>query len=740
MTERAITPLRQRMIEDMAIRRLAPGTQAFYVSAVARFARHFGRSPDTLGYEDVRAYQLHLVQSGLAVGAVNRTVTALRFFYKVTMGRRDAPDMIPLARRPEKQRVVLTPQEVARLIDAAPGPKYRAALSVAYGAGLRASEVMTRAIVQLRAMPEDERKKTAQRRNAVQTALIAAVCALVASVVQTWTPVRVVEGLLQDLRIAFMAPPADGRVVIAAIDEASIEAMRSRRKQGACLCRSPLDEVFLAKLIDVLDRKGASTIGVDIVADQSPVPAARAVLKNTLAKVHAKIVMLADGDPALQADTKDKVVFASAPFAVVDDYDGVARRHEPIFGGRPSFAAAIAQAAGAPPPAHPFLLRFRSPRHGQRAFPVYPAAAVEALPDDWVRGNIVLIGRMETDPAALHLVEDQHLTPLRLRRAYRGGLDGVEGHAHVVSQIITGDRVRTPGRIGGFVMLFVAAFGGAALGRRPGSLGAATLLAVAALALIVLIAFWAYWRFAFMGPLFQSGLAFALALVVANRTMAVDIEKSRRFLQQAFSHYLAPEVVSEIARSPESFGIAADRRTITVVSTDLEGFSVLTATAAPDKVAAIMNAYFDGMIAVLWRHGAMIDKLVGDGILAVFGAPTPMTDHAGRAVRCARELDAFGEHFRASALERFGVPAGRTRIGIETGDALVGNFGGALRFDYTAYGEVVVRAVRLQSANKGTAGRVLIGAACAAVCGEALKPAGVVRLQGITEAAPAFTL
>jgi integrase/recombinase XerD len=94
MTDPAITPLRQRMIEDMAIRRLAPGTQAFYVSTVAKFARHFRRSPDLLGYEEVRAYQLHLVQSGLHVGSVNRAVTALRFFYKVTMGRRDAPDMI----------------------------------------------------------------------------------------------------------------------------------------------------------------------------------------------------------------------------------------------------------------------------------------------------------------------------------------------------------------------------------------------------------------------------------------------------------------------------------------------------------------------------------------------------------------------------------------------------------------------------------------------------------------------
>jgi integrase/recombinase XerD len=140
-TNRPISPLRQRMLEDMAIRRMSPGTQRAYLSAVSKFSRHFGRSPDKLTYEDVRAWQLHLVHSGLATGAVNAQITALRFFFRVTLGQRDAPEMIPLARRPEKLREVLTPEEVARLIEAAPGPKYRAALSLAYGAGLRVSEV-----------------------------------------------------------------------------------------------------------------------------------------------------------------------------------------------------------------------------------------------------------------------------------------------------------------------------------------------------------------------------------------------------------------------------------------------------------------------------------------------------------------------------------------------------------------------------------------------------------------------
>ncbi|TAJ23486.1 MAG: hypothetical protein EPO64_11135 [Nitrospirae bacterium] len=142
LTDARISPLRLRLIEDMSIRRMSPGTQRSYLSSVASFGEHFGRSPDGLGYEDVRAWQLHLIEAGLSTSAVNARITALCFFFRVTLNRRDAPEMIPLARAPERLREVLTPEEVARLIEAAPGPKYRAALSLAYGAGLRVSEVI----------------------------------------------------------------------------------------------------------------------------------------------------------------------------------------------------------------------------------------------------------------------------------------------------------------------------------------------------------------------------------------------------------------------------------------------------------------------------------------------------------------------------------------------------------------------------------------------------------------------
>ena len=144
MTTQAITPLRQRMIEDMTIRRLKERTQDFYQRAVTNYAQHFHRSPGELDYEHVRQYQLHLVQSGWNPGYLNRTMSALRFFYRVTMGRPDALEMIALVPEPpRKLRQILTPEEVVRLIEAAPSRKYRCAFSVAYGAGLRSSEVVS---------------------------------------------------------------------------------------------------------------------------------------------------------------------------------------------------------------------------------------------------------------------------------------------------------------------------------------------------------------------------------------------------------------------------------------------------------------------------------------------------------------------------------------------------------------------------------------------------------------------
>src|SRR5262245_57063304 len=137
-----ISPLRRRMIEDMTVRNLSPTTRASYIHNIKKFSLHFRQSPDRLGLEEVRAYQLHLVSQGIAWATLNQVVSSLRFFYGVTLGRKDLPERIAYARRPKTLPVILSPEEIAAFLDAVPSRRDRVALTTAYATGLRASEVV----------------------------------------------------------------------------------------------------------------------------------------------------------------------------------------------------------------------------------------------------------------------------------------------------------------------------------------------------------------------------------------------------------------------------------------------------------------------------------------------------------------------------------------------------------------------------------------------------------------------
>ena len=148
MTDEAMSPLRRRMIEsakagDMTIRKFAPKTQQGYIRTVKDFAMFLGRSPATANFEDVRRFQLHLAANGARTPILNHTVAALRFLFRVTLERYGIIEHTAFIHEPRKLPIVLSPEEVARLLDAAPGLEYKAALSVAYGAGLRAAEVIS---------------------------------------------------------------------------------------------------------------------------------------------------------------------------------------------------------------------------------------------------------------------------------------------------------------------------------------------------------------------------------------------------------------------------------------------------------------------------------------------------------------------------------------------------------------------------------------------------------------------
>ena len=137
-----ISPLRRRMIEDMMVRNLSPATQRSYLAAVSKLSRYFGRSPDRLDLEDIRAFQIHLVAIGMSWPALNEIVCALRFFYGVTLGHDAIPERISYAREPRRLPVVLSTDEVVRFLEAIPSLKIRSALTTVYAAGLRVSEVV----------------------------------------------------------------------------------------------------------------------------------------------------------------------------------------------------------------------------------------------------------------------------------------------------------------------------------------------------------------------------------------------------------------------------------------------------------------------------------------------------------------------------------------------------------------------------------------------------------------------
>ena len=141
MNHETISPLRRRMIEDMTVRNFSADTQRNYVRGVKNLAIFLGRSPDTATPEELRLFQLHLTENRVRPPTINATVTALRFFFNVTVDRPDVTRPLTFVAEPRKIPVVLNPEEVVRFLEAAPGPKYKAAFAAAYGAGLRVSEV-----------------------------------------------------------------------------------------------------------------------------------------------------------------------------------------------------------------------------------------------------------------------------------------------------------------------------------------------------------------------------------------------------------------------------------------------------------------------------------------------------------------------------------------------------------------------------------------------------------------------
>jgi adenylate cyclase len=206
----------------------------------------------------------------------------------------------------------------------------------------------------------------------------------------------------------------------------------------------------------------------------------------------------------------------------------------------------------------------------------------------------------------------------------------------------------------------------------------------------------------------------------------------------SLSRYFSPRLAERLADGSDVAGLAGERREVATLFTDVAGFTRLAESIDPALLTKLLNEYLTGMTDIVFAHDGTVAKIIGDALHILFGAPADQPDHASHAIACALELDAFAQAFRETWKGK-GVALGVTRIGVHAGPAIVGNFGGGRFFDYTAYGDTINIAARLESANKELGTRICVSNSAVERAGQFHgRPVGDLVLRGRSEPLRAY--
>ncbi|WP_299328323.1 CHASE2 domain-containing protein [Parasphingopyxis sp.] len=516
-----------------------------------------------------------------------------------------------------------------------------------------------------------------------------------------------IERVLFDVRASYAMEQVeeDERILIVVYDEDTLI------DTGV---RSPLDREILAQALANIDAMNPEAVAIDIIIDQATPN--DALLVDTLrAMTNRTYVPVVTPEHSPQLELQPRQIDFLADFVEQTDTDAVDTTSVVLTADEDNVARSWPIQPDDLPPVianalapgydvyrdHRGSIAYRIPLYeGGAVFTQLPIgffADPEMAPAfaEFVTGRYVLIGTALND-------RDQFETPLS-RLSNGATIPGVEVHAHMLAQMLDGVMFKPiPPWIlwlTALIVILCAALT-SLLDLRLWKLALLTLIQ-AAFILVIPFTLHRNGIDTQMLPVFGWIAGWIIAfMTVGAAARSVGAEK-REYVQGALNKYLPSDVATQIMDDPERLTLRGEKRAIYAVFTDLEGFTKLSHAIEPEMVARLLNNYLDKMSEIVLDYGGTIDKFVGDAVVAFWGAPIARSDDADRAAQCAIAMWRFGEEFRHNAPD--GVPPiGRTRVGLHYGEAIVGNFGGEERIQYTALGDAMNTAARLESANKQT--------------------------------------
>ncbi len=501
--------------------------------------------------------------------------------------------------------------------------------------------------------------------------------------------------------------------------------------------RSPVDRDFFASLVTALAAHGPKGIAIDFLFDQ-PTEAAkdenlRAILSSADLPVSSAYARVEDGLTEKQAAYLDAFTASyrrGSAVLIADEKDVVRTVGAPLETPsglvRPLGASLLPD--GDVVEAGETTIAFQFPPDLTKdRFAKYPAHTAAYLPSDWIAGKYVLIGGDVPN-------EDRFLTPLNAVFSEKERMAGVEVHAHYLQQVLDGRSVNRRTFWMDASLILALATGSLLIFR------SSLRVPQKVLALCVLVALgWGVSALAThqIGTITAIASPAVAAILTAGAVMSQQWRAERaqtRFIRSTFSRFVSPAVVDQLIEDPERIGRKPELRGVTCIFTDVAGFTTFIENNRDDTdlIEKVLNEYLSGMTDLYFEHGATIDKFIGDAVVGFFGGPLPSNDHAQRALNLSVELDRFSEDFRKQVWEERQITFGETRIGIHTGEVLLGNFGSDKFFDYTAIGDTMNTAARLESANRTFGTRTCFSHATLAEADTPLpyRPIGDVRLKG----------